>query len=86
MPEGLAILLIRALDVASFIIIARVVMSWFVRDTRHPIVQLVIRVTDPVLAPLSRHLTFGGLDLAPIVVLVVLSALRQFVATSMLGG
>lgn len=84
MPEGVAIVLIKVLDVASFIVIARVVMSWFVRDTRHPLVQVVVRVTDPVLAPLSRYLTFGGLDLAPIVVLVIISALRRSLAVSVL--
>lgn len=43
---------------------------------------LVNQVTEPILGPIRRNLpSFGGFDFSPMVVLIILWALRQFVAS-----
>jgi YggT family protein len=63
-----------------WIIIARAVLSWVSPDPSNPIVRFVYRVTEPVLRPVRHRLpTFQmGLDLSPMIVLLVIYFLQQF--------
>jgi YggT family protein len=63
-----------------WIIIARAVLSWVNPDPYNPIVRFLYRVTEPVLRPIRHRLpTFQmGLDLSPLVVLLVIYLLRDF--------
>ena len=66
------------IDLYSIIVLAAVVMSWVQADRRHPLVRWVYSMTEPVLAPLRRVLPpLGGLDLSPMVLLVVLRVIRD---------
>ena len=66
------------IDLYSIIVLAAVVMSWVQAARRHPLVQWVYSMTEPVLAPLRRVLPpLGGLDLSPMVLLVVLRVIRD---------
>jgi YggT family protein len=66
------------IDLYSIVVLAAVVMSWVQADRRHPLVQWVYSVTEPVLAPIRRVLPpLGGLDLSPMVLLVVLRVVRD---------
>lgn len=60
-----------------WLILIRVILSWIVRDPSNPIVNLVGSLTDPLLRPLSRVLTFNGMDFSPMLVLIVLGAVRR---------
>jgi YggT family protein len=67
-----------ALFAAWLLVIARVLLSWFDPAGRTQASRYVYLATEPVLAPIRRVLPpAGGLDLAPLVVLVVLSLLTQ---------
>lgn len=64
----------------SAIIIVRALISWVSPDPRNPIVRLLSQVTEPVLAPLRRLVpprVFGGLDLSPILAIVLITLLRS---------
>ena len=66
------------IDLYSIVVLAAVVMSWVQADRRHPLVQWVYSMTEPVLAPIRRVLPpLGGLDLSPMVLLVVLRVVRD---------
>lgn len=64
------------------LIFARVLLSWFPGiPPWHPLVRALATVTDPVLLPFRRMLpTIGGLDFSPIVAIVVLQLVGNFVA------
>jgi YggT family protein len=64
------------------LIFARILLSWFPGiPPWHPMVRLLAAVTDPVLLPFRRLLpTLGGLDFSPIVAIVVLQLVGNFVA------
>jgi YggT family protein len=63
-----------------WIIIARAVLSWVNPDPYNPIVRFLYRITEPVLRPIRHRLpTFQmGLDLSPLVVLLAIYLLRDF--------
>lgn len=63
-----------------WIIIARAVISWVNPDPYNPVVRFLYRVTEPVLRPIRNRLpTFQmGLDLSPLVVLLAIYLLRDF--------
>lgn len=62
------------------VIIARAILSWVSPDPFNPIVRFLYRTTEPVLRPIRHRLptVAMGLDLSPMVVLVALYVLQQF--------
>ena len=78
-------ILLLILDVVWFILIAHVIMSWLINfqvlNLRQPLVHQIweglSRLLEPLYAPIRRILpAMGGLDLAPLVVLIGIYALR----------
>jgi len=69
------------LEVFKWLIVVRAVMSWFVSPlSRHPVVELVRNLTDPVLRPISDRLPIaGGFDLSPIIVFFTILLAQQLV-------
>lgn len=75
---GLLAALIQLLILA---ILARAVLSWFVRDPSNPIMQALNSITDPILEPLRRIMPrMGMMDFTPLVAIIVLSIIRGMVA------
>jgi YggT family protein len=67
------------LTVLSWAILIRVLLSWIPNlDRSNPLVQLLGQITDPVLEPARRIIPpIGGMDISPIVVLLLLRLLQQ---------
>ena len=78
--HALANLVNLLLTAYMWIIIARAVVSWVSPDPFNPVVRFLYRVTEPVLRPVRRMLpTYQiGLDLSPMVVLLGIYFLQQF--------
>jgi YggT family protein len=74
-----------ALTVFMWIIIARAILSWVSPDPYNPIVRFIHNVTEPVLYQIRRKipLSFGGMDFSPIIVLLAVIFLQQFVVQSL---
>ncbi len=72
------VLLIRILDLYMLILFVRVILSWVSVNPYNPIVQILDRLTEPVLAPIRRAIpSFGGLDISPLVVFVGIMVLKR---------
>ena len=78
-------ILMMILQVAQFLILAQVIMSWLVNfqvlNIRQPLVRQIWdglnRLLEPLYAPVRRILPpMGGLDLAPLAVLIAIYALQ----------
>jgi YggT family protein len=82
---ALARLLEIAITAYIWIIIARALLSWVNPDPYNPIVRFLHRVTEPVLRPIRYRLpTLSmGLDLSPLVVILVLYFLDAFLVSSL---
>ena len=67
-----------------WIIIARAIISWVNPDPYNPIVRFLYRVTEPVLRPVRHRMPMmGGLDLSPMVVILVLYFLDWFLVSTL---
>lgn len=79
-------ILLFLLQIYSWMIIGRIIISWVNPDPRNPIVQFLYRVTEPVMAPFRRMLpSFGGIDFSPILVFVAIMIAQKVVAALFLG-
>ena len=72
-------------EVLIFLLIARAIMSWFVRNPNSSLFnlyQLIIRVTEPIVAPcrvlLSRFNT-GMMDFSVLVAFLLISLARNVI-------
>ena len=74
-----------ALTIFMWIVIARAILSWVSPDPYNPIVRFIHNVTEPVLYQIRRRipLNFGGIDFSPIIILLAVIFLQQFVVQSL---
>jgi len=86
-------LILKILDIYSAIIIASAIMSWLVAfgvvNVRNQIIRVVVdllyRVTEPVLRPLRRFLpNLGGIDISPVVALLLIIVIQHFIQNYLL--
>jgi YggT family protein len=75
---AVAWLLEYALWAYMWIIIIRALISWVNPDPWNPIVRFLYQVTEPVLRPIRSRLPFAGIDLSPMVVIVIIYFLQRF--------
>ena len=72
-------ILIKIIDLYSLIVFVAVILSWVQLPYDNPVVQIVNRLTEPLLQPIRRVLpTMGRMDFSPIVLLVGLQMLKGF--------
>ncbi len=80
-------LLYMVLDFYFYVVIISAILSWLVAfnliNTRNHFVQMVgdflYRITEPALRPIRKVLPpVNGLDLSPLVLLFIISALQYF--------
>ncbi len=69
-----------ALDLYFWIVLAAVVMSWIEPNPYNPIVRAVYAMTEPLFDWIREHLPvlFGGIDFSPLVVVLLIGFLRQY--------
>ncbi len=83
--------IVLALDIYWWIIIASAVFSWLyafnVVNSSNQFVgtigNFLFKATEPALRPIRRYMPdLGGLDISPIILLLALFFLRQFILTT----
>lgn len=67
-------------DILSFLIIVRVLLSWFPNRPHNALFDFIFEVTTPVLR-VARKITprLGMIDLSPIIALLALDLLRTLI-------
>ncbi|MCP3943119.1 MAG: YggT family protein [Desulfobacteraceae bacterium] len=85
--SAIAMVLDYALTIYMWIIVAGAVLSWVSPDPYNPIVRFINTVTEPVLYQIRKRLpaSFGGLDLSPMIVILVIIFLQRFLVNSLYG-
>ncbi len=82
------------LSVVYFIMIVHIIMSWLINfqvlNTRQPLVYQIWAGLNQLLEPIYRPIrsilpNTGSLDLAPLVALIVVISLRQYVLPTIFG-
>lgn len=73
------------LTLYMWVIIIRALISWVNPDPYNPIVQLLYKVTEPVLYQVRRYISAYsfGIDISPIVVMLIIIFLKTFLVTTL---
>lgn len=68
-------------------IIARAILSWFPSvQALAPVTALLTRATDPIIRPIRQRLpTLGGLDLSPLVAILLISIISSLMLSLLAG-
>lgn len=82
--ESLVSVINIALNLYIFVLIATVLISWVRPDPYNPIVQVLYRLSEPLFSRVRRIMrtNFGGLDLAPLIVILALEFINILLVKS----
>ena len=82
--NAVAYILKVVLNLYMWIIIGRAIISWVNPDPYNPIVRFLYKATEPLLYRVRRVLpVMGGLDLSPLVVVLAIVFLQNFLVASL---
>jgi len=82
--QALAGVLDMILFLVMIIVIARAVLSWVSPDPYNPIVRMINQLSEPLLFPIRRRVPYiGGMDFSPIILLMVIFFLQNFLVQSL---
>ena len=88
LPVDVVLLLQQILNIYIWIVIAAAVVSWITPNPYNPIVQLLRRLTEPVMAPIRQLLppwkTFG-LDFSPMIVILLIQWVVKPILWTLVG-
>ena len=74
-----------AINIYTWLIIIRALLSWVNPDPYNPIVIFLRRSTDLILEPLRRKIpSFGGIDFTPLIAIFILVFINRFLVTSII--
>ena len=77
---SLAVLFAMVFKVIYFLLVIRIIVSWFQANPFSEPVNMLFRITEPLLMPLRRlPLQVGVIDFSPVVAFILLSFLDHFV-------
>ncbi|MSQ25423.1 MAG: YggT family protein [Dehalococcoidia bacterium] len=83
MNSSVAQLVYATLQVFTFAILARSLLTWFPMSPGNSLAQALFRITEPILAPFRAILPkIGMFDLSPMVAIVVLQLAGGLVLNS----
>jgi YggT family protein len=74
------------LTILEWLIIIRALLSWVNPDPNNTLVQIIYKITEPVLYPLRKILPFSlkfGMDVSPLIALLVIIFLQQFLVSTL---
>ena len=71
----------------TIVILFRVILSWIQIPSLYPVTVIVYKLTEPLLKPIRKYVPphkMGGLDISPMILLIALMFINNFVIRSLL--
>ena len=60
-----------------FVLIAMIIVSWVAPGSRHPAIELIWQISEPIMAPVRSLLpNMGGIDFSPILVFIGINVVQ----------
>ena len=82
--QAVAGILDIVLTIAMVVVIARAILSWVSPDPHNQIVRIINQLSEPMIFPVRRRVPyFSGIDFSPIIVLLIIFFLDEFVVNSL---
>jgi len=84
---SIMVVVLGIISLYKWIIIISALLSWVRPDPYNPIVQMLYRLTEPAYAFVRRYIptVFGGMDLAPMILIFALIFLETFLSRLFMG-
>ena len=84
---SIATVIMSIIFLYKWVVIIAALISWVRPDPYNPIVQMLYRLTEPAYAFIRRYIptVFGGMDLAPMILILVLIFLETFLGKLFMG-
>ncbi|MBD97399.1 MAG: YggT family protein [Candidatus Marinamargulisbacteria bacterium] len=69
-----------AAQLAHISLFIRIILSWFPHNRYHPFIDVIYRVTDPILLPFQRLIPGNrlGIDLSPLFAFISIQVFESF--------
>lgn len=85
--NSIAVVVMGIVSLYKWVIIISALLSWVRPDPYNPIVQMLNRLTEPAYALVRRFIptVFGGMDLAPVIIIFILIFLETFLGSIFAG-
>jgi YggT family protein len=70
------------LQLLTILIVLRAILTWIPSvDYRHPLMRVIMQLTDPILEPIRRVLPpVGGFDFSPLVAILLLQLVSKLIS------
>jgi len=87
--------IILVIDIYIWVLIASAIFSWLIafnvvnthNQIVHTIGETLYRLTEPALRPIRRLLpNLGGLDISPVILIIILIVIQRFLVRLLYGG
>jgi YggT family protein len=72
-------LFLLVLNIYTFAILIRALLSWINPNPYNPMAIILFQLTEPVLRPLRKRLSFGAMDWSPFVAIIIIQVIVIFV-------
>lgn len=85
--EALAQILSMVINIYIWVVIIAALITWVRPDPYNPIVQILYKLTEPLYAKIRKIIPtlIGGIDIAPIIVILALKFVDLFVVKLLFG-
>lgn len=83
-----------AFNIYVFIILLQVAVSWLINfevinasnERAQNLIQLLKKLTDPVYKPIQKYIPpIGGIDITPLIVIILLSIIKSILISILIG-
>ena len=84
--SALASIIGIVLTTLQWLMIIGALLSWVSPDPNNPIVQMIYKLTEPILYPIRKMLPFSlkfGLDISPFIALLIIIFLQLFLVPTL---
>jgi len=81
--DALASVVSILLTIMYWLILIRALLSWVNPDPFNPLVQFLMRTTEPVLEPIRRVMPHMAIDISPIIAFFIILFLQKFLVASL---
>jgi len=73
-------------EILAMLIIIRVLLSWFPHNQYHPLFQILLKITEPILLPIRSLIpAVGGMDLSPIIIIFIIKVMQNFIISFLIS-
>ncbi len=85
--QAFAQILHMVINIYIWVVIIAALITWVKPDPNNPIIQVLFRLTEPVYALVRKYIptVIGGIDLAPIIIILALQFIDLFAVKLLLS-